>query len=77
MKNVLKEFHEYVKNDNTKISQKIYNNILDYDMIHKIIIYNNRYWIEASKWKKIPKYFYEYLDKYMKKEYPNVKYLYD
>lgn len=69
-------FHDIEEGrENTKLARRVYNNVLDYDLL-SIVQDGEVYWIEKTySFAKIPQYAYDFIKKWAKKR--GLTYLYD
>lgn len=65
--NILPDFWRYVKRQDTKIAQRVYDNVLNKDKIGGIFVLNGEFWVEQmSRFQPIPKYAIEYIENWAK-----------
>ena len=67
MEYITPELFEYCENSNTKIAKRVYDNVLNYDLL-QIVQDREVYWIEKT-WSGaiIPEYAYTFIEKWAKK----------
>lgn len=74
-KNIVGQFWDYVKSQDSKTAKRIYN-WLDRDKLSSITVYNNAYWLElTSRYDTIPNYIYDYIERWCNSK--GLVYLYD
>lgn len=75
MEYVTKDAFDYCKKSKTKIAKRVYERVLNYDLI-SVVKDGERFWFEKTcSWNIIPEYAYKFLKTVYKKQ--GLKYIYE
>lgn len=76
----LKEYWKYVKNSDTKIAKKIYDNVLNKDRLAFIYCDGNSFYIETTlSYDYLPRYVIDHIRSFLRKYFnnPDLQWLWD